>query len=179
MGNDESLKDRIKLLEETVATLTISFFILQGQLLDMREEMNYTKEDDTDESDDDNTVTDESHVEESSHEKSPSVDKGINYASTKPKEFQMENVEYWANKAKETDIPVKEFRIEDLEYWANKGNTSESQREISIEDLERWGKHRKYQRNNYFECEVCDYSCKKSNTMKKHMNTKHGEINLS
>ena len=34
--------------------------------------------------------------------------------------------------------------MEDVEYWANKGNTSESQREISIADLERWGKHRKY-----------------------------------
>ena len=115
-------------------------------------------------------------------QKSLSLDKDINYASTKLKEINMEDVEYWTNKAKETDIQdrVKEFQIEDLECWANKGKTAESKIEISIEDLERWGKHRKYQRkNNDFECEVCDYSCKKSNTMKKQMNTKHGEINLS
>ena len=162
-----------------MSILTVSFFTLQGQLLDMREEMNDMKEESEDESEDETTATDESVVKVSCTEKSISVDKDITDKATKPNTFTMEDVEYWANKETDKSARVTEFRIEDLEYWANKGKRIESEREISIEDLERWGKHRKYNKlNSELKCEVCNYGCKKSSTMKKHMNTKHGGTSL-
>jgi hypothetical protein len=91
----------------------------------------------------------------------------------------MVNFKNWANKAKQPDIParVTEFRMEDHEYWTNKGKKTESRREISIEDLEIWGKKRYCKtKNNNLECEICDYDCNKICKMKKHRNTKHGSI---
>ena len=63
------MESRVKYLEETVSILTVSFFTLQGQLLDMIEEMNDMKEESEDESEDETIVTDESVVEEPFTEK--------------------------------------------------------------------------------------------------------------
>ena len=149
---ERSYSDRIEYLEETVATLTVSLYTLQGQLLDMRDEMNDKKEESdetkTDDNVDENSFTDESTNESMSKESLPNEC----IAS------ETESVE--------TTMKVKRF---------NYGEKKDAAREISMEDLERCSKPRKYQsKHDDLECELCDYCCKKNTTMSKHMNTKHG-----
>ena len=134
-------------MEETVA-------IIQGQLLDMREELNYTGSEDSDIS----YVTDETYKSELKESHSNNEETQNKITPTTPK-F------------------TGEFSYEALEYWANKGRSErETLREssINIEDKAKMGKHIRYEsESTKLECEIWDYRCNKQTSRKKHMNSKH------
>ena len=61
----KNLEERVKYLEEMVATLVVSFFTLQSQLLDMWDEVYENKEESDNESKDESTMIDASMSHES------------------------------------------------------------------------------------------------------------------
>ena len=58
---------------------------------------------------------------------------------------------------------IEEANDEKAEYKSKQKNTTVEVKEDSSKQ------------NNYLKCEMCDYSCKKDNIMKKHINMKHGD----
>ena len=58
---------------------------------------------------------------------------------------------------------IEEANDEKAEYKSKQKNTTVEVKEDSSKQ------------NNDLKCEMCDYSCKKDNIMKKHINMKHGD----
>lgn len=155
-----------------MATLTISLFTPQGQLLDMRDEVNDIKEESDNESADESTITDQSM----SHESLTGESVVSDIDTTEPQKRKSQK----DKDVKQTLNELPGLRYEDVMHWADYKQPSEkkeSHREISIEDLERGSKHRTPKDDTNINCEVCDYICKKKLTMSKHMNTKHRGMN--
>ena len=135
--------------------------------------MNENMEENDNDSEDGQTITDTSMSQES-----------LTKDDVVSEKDELETLKGKSNSDRDKDVTQTsnispEFRYEDVKYWDNFRPSSEksTEKEISIEDLERWSKDRKYNYDNKIDFTVCDYNSKKESTMKRHMNTYHGGQN--
>ena len=70
-------------------------------------------------------------------------------------------------------LSIKEVTIPEKEYQSKEETISKEVGIIKKVNNPKLSNFKEDKLNDHFKCDNCDYSCKKSNLMKKHMNTKH------
>ena len=76
-------------------------------------------------------------------------------------------------KASTKRLSIKEVTIPEKEYQSKEETISKEVDIIKKVNNPKLSNFKEDKLNDHFKCDNCDYSCKKSNVMKKHMNTKH------
>ena len=70
-------------------------------------------------------------------------------------------------------LSIKEVNILEKEYQSKKETTSKEVDMIKKGNNQKLGEIKEDELNDHLKCDKCDYTCKKSNFMIKHMSTKH------
>ena len=77
------------------------------------------------------------------------------------------------NKSKDISekASIKQLSIKEKEYQSKEETTPKEGKKVTNPKL---GEFKEDKLNDHLKCDKCEYSCKKSSFMIKHMNTKHG-----
>ena len=163
---NDVLEERVKYLEDTVASLKLIIFNLQGQVLDIAENSSDQKED---------IETSEKHRNIKSKtfdsEEKGSLNKTTvtpeNKIVTKPSNPLLKNVFGW-----------EDNEIDLLNYWANKGKEDKKNKvksnDFSVKEGRKNGSYFESDKTKInFRCYSCSYKCERRETLQKHVNTKH------
>ena len=171
------MEKRIKYLEETIASLNVSFYTLQGQLFYFKHEVDENPEVN------DNNVSESDECEENDQSMDESYRSEEQESKQTPKrktESRYEDLMYWVNKGKNNNnlspkdkTNKREFSVEDLKRWSNIGRSRSESMDVTSDEIK---SPQNNKNGNNLKCEQCKYRCKRKQTMNKHLSTKHREV---